>query len=969
MSKHSFRPTVLCIFGLLLLATSSVSAVETFKTSNIAGGHQIWFEVEDFDERDPADDSSFALVDEAGAYGKAISSISGSDGQSFIRYTFDISKAGGSGGTWYFWGRVINPSNQSDFMVVAGHPGDVDPVVLPVSGLVNGQRVFEQNVGPPWEWTNPNHEEGHTKTLRDGENTMHILARQSGALWDVFMWTDDPGYVPTDADYENAEVPSAGVAGGPSPGNDVLDLPWYINELSWSAGDFAKTHNVYFGANFADVNDRAASALLAEGLTDTSQAMQTELETTYYWAVDEVNGAPDFAVHAGDVWNFTVEAFANVVTGVTATADSQFNADTGPEKVVNGSGLTDGLHGTTAEDMWQSAALPTTIEFVFDNVYVLHEMKVWNQNQLIEGLLGFGAKDVVLEVSANGSDFVVMEGVGPFNRAPGAAGYAADTTVAFNGTRAKAVRLTITSNYGPLPNTGLSEVQFTAIPVFPREFDPADGAETEDLDVTLSWRAGRFTVEHQVLLSQDRAAVADGSAVIATTADKRYALSGLQYGSTYFTQIIDVAADGTTYAGPINLFITPGSQAIDDMESYRDEEFLEIWATWIDGFGDEANNGALVGANPSGGNFSPESAVVHGGKQSLPIHFDNTAAPLSEAMRTFATPLAWSQQGVKGLVIYFHGSSTNTGGQLYVRINNTKVAYDGDAADLMRGGWNKWYIPLADVAGDLSRVTSLTLGIDGGGQGVVYIDDITVTSEARETITPVTPSSEGLLVHWAFDEAAGGTVGDSSGNNHVGTINGATWTAGGFDGSGHSLAFGGDGDFVVNSDTVVSQVNGLSAVTVAVWVNSNVTDTDHGFINFIDPDGGDDGGMRYDAAGASFSGTNVMKMSVHTTGGNLQLESSSGVQTTEWQHVAMSWQSGESLKLYINGMLDTPTGATAPAVGTVDTVTQLLVGKGGKDELISDSWEGLIDDVRIYNRALSDAEMAGLAGRTLPFDI
>ena len=174
---------------------------------------------------------------------------------------------------------------------------------------------------------------------------------------------------------------------------------------------------------------------------------------------------------------------------------------------------------------------------------------------------------------------------------------------------------------------------------------------------------------------------------------------------------------------------------------------------------------------------------------------------------------------------------------------------------------------------------------------------------------------------------------------------------------------------MVNSDTVVSQVNGLSAVTVAVWVNSNVTDTDHGFIHFIDPDGGDDGGMRYDAAGASFSGTNVMKMSVHPTGGNLQLESSSGVQTTEWQHVAMSWQSGESLKLYINGMLDTPTGATAPAVGTVDTVTQLLVGKGGKDELISDSWEGLIDDVRIYNRALSDAEMAGLAGRTLPFDL
>jgi len=62
--------------------------------------------------------------------------------------------------------------------VVAGHPGDVDPVVLPVSGLINGQRVFEENAGAAgdWAWSGDNHNEGHTKTLQDGENTMHILA-------------------------------------------------------------------------------------------------------------------------------------------------------------------------------------------------------------------------------------------------------------------------------------------------------------------------------------------------------------------------------------------------------------------------------------------------------------------------------------------------------------------------------------------------------------------------------------------------------------------------------------------------------------------------------------------------------------------------------------------------------------------------------------------------------------------------
>ena len=666
MLKHLFRPTVLGIFGLLLLATSSVSAVEIFKISNYGGASQIWFEVEDYDERNPDDDRNFALSDEPGAFGRSINSLDvGGDGAAYVRYTFDISKAGGSGGTWYFWGRVINPSNQSDFMVVEGHPGDPISVTLPVSGLVNGQRIFEQNEGPPWAWTNPNHEEAHTKTLQDGENTMYVLNRQSGAIWDVFMWTDDPDYVPTDDDYLNATMPSTGAAGSPSPGSGAADVPWYIGELTWSAGDFARTHNVYFSTNFADVNDRSATALVGEGLTEPSQAMLTELETTYYWAVDEVNGAPDFTVFAGNVWDFTVESVANVVTNVTATADSEFSADTGPGKVVNGSGLADGLHGTTETDMWLSTGLPATIQFDFDQVHSLHKMHVWNQNQLIEGLLGFSAKDVTLEVSANGTDFTAVEGVGPLSQAPGSGGYAANTTIALNGVQAMSVRMTITSGYGFIGQVGLSEVQFTSIPAFPREFDPADGDETDDLDVTLSWRAGRFAAEHRVLLSQDQAAVEDGSAVIATTAEKSHALSGLEYGSAYYTQIIDLAADGSTYAGPINLFFTPAAEAIDDMEAYADEENKEIWATWADGFDDPAN-GSLVGNGASG---APETDDVYEGGQSLPMEYDLTSAAMAEATQTFSPALDLTAGAPDTLGIYFKGNAAELNG--FYSLNGT----------------------------------------------------------------------------------------------------------------------------------------------------------------------------------------------------------------------------------------------------------------------------------------------------------
>ena len=745
MSKQSFKPAFLGVFvSLLLLATSSVSAVETFRTSNIAGGRQLWFEVEDFDERDPDDESSFALSDEPGAFGRSISSINGNDGASMIRYTFDISKAGGAGGTWYFWGRVKNPNNNSDFMLVDGHPGDQVPFTLPVSGLVNGQRIFEQSGrGPDWHWAPAGSagEESHTKTLKDGENTMYVLNRESGAIWDVFMWTDDPAYVPTDADYINAVVFLNGFAANPMPATGVTDVPYYANVLTWSAGDFAVTRSVYFSQVFDDVDNASPAARVAEGITETTlEVPTTDLETTYYWRVDEVNGAPDFTVFPGNVWSFTVESVANLIENVTATADSQFNADTGPDNVVNGSGLTDGLHGSNVGDMWQSAALPATIEFVFDNVYVLHEMHVWNQNQLIEGLLGFGAKDVVLEVSANGSDFVVMEGVGPFNRAPGAAGYAANTIVAFNGTQAKAVRLTITSNYGPLANVGLSEVQFTAIPVFAREPQPADGATDVGVDTTLGWRSGRQVDRHELHLGTDPN---DLPQIGSFSENEFNALAlDLQLGQTYTWRVDEVndATDPSIRMGDVWSFTTADNIVVDDMEGYRDEEFLEIWATWIDGFGDPANNGALVGANPSAGDYAPERGLVHGGNQSLPIWFDNGTAAISEATRTFNQAQNWTRSGIQTLSLFVYKGDDNSGGDLYLKINNSKVPLV-DNSTYPAGynpGWVQYHIDLTRL--DVSNVSSLTIGVEGpGAQGVIYVDNMRLYAVAPALATLVSP--------------------------------------------------------------------------------------------------------------------------------------------------------------------------------------------------------------------------------------
>ena len=89
----------------------------------------------------------------------------------------------------------------------------------------------------------------------------------------------------------------------------------------------------------------------------------------------------------------------------------------------------------------------------------------------------------------------------------------------------------------------------------------------------------------------------------------------------------------------------------------------------------------------------------------------------------------WSRHGVTSLVLYFHGSGTNTGGSLYAKINGTKIAYDGETSTLTRLGWQKWTILLADLGANVSNVSTLTLGVEGGGQGIVYIDDIELTTD------------------------------------------------------------------------------------------------------------------------------------------------------------------------------------------------------------------------------------------------
>jgi hypothetical protein len=227
-------------------------------------------------------------------------------------------------------------------------------------------------------------------------------------------------------------------AKSPVPANEATDVSRDVI-LTWEPSKFAQTHDVYFGTAFDDVNNAGRGnpmdVLASQDQTATTyDPGRLELGQTYYWRIDEVNGPPDFTVYEGSVWSFTTEPVGYAIENVTVTASSSNQADTGPENTINGSGLdANDLHSKEPTDMWLSNIEPlgAWIEFQFDKVYKLHEMWVWNSNQMIESALGLGCKDVSIEYSLDGTDYTPLGTTAEFARAPGMPGYAHNTTIDF----------------------------------------------------------------------------------------------------------------------------------------------------------------------------------------------------------------------------------------------------------------------------------------------------------------------------------------------------------------------------------------------------------------------------------------------------------------------------------------------------------------------------------------------------------
>jgi hypothetical protein len=620
--------------------------------------------------------------------------------------------------------------------------------------------------------------------------------------------------------------------------------------------------------------------------------------------------------------------------------------------------------------------------FEFDRVEKLDHMLFWNSNSTSEGFIGWGVKGVSIEHSVDGTDWTALAEPTQLDRGPGLPTYNTPQAISFGLVEAKYVRLNIQNNWGGLlPQYGVAEVQFYALPVHARQPVPASGSANVRPDAVVTWRSGREAGQHTVYVSDDVNAVAEGTAPSVTSATNSADLKplDLQMSQTYYWRVDEVndAEAPSVWTGPVWNFDASTALVVEDFDSYGNLSPDRPFQHWLDGYGYSADeffptayNGNGTGAgighdiwSPSspyfGGALMETGSKIPGSIQSLPFYYNNTGGVASETQHTFAVAQDWTVGGAMILSIPFRGTAGNTG-SLYVKINGVKVTYQRDTSNLALGGWLAFNIDLSSVNVNLQSVTTLAIGVDGSGaSGMLLIDDITLHREAGQVITPTDPGTTGLFARYTFD----GNANDVSGTGRNGTLVGnAAVTSDALRGQVLSV----DGiDGCVDLGPAAG-FNFSGSFSVCAWVN--ITELTAGWGHAIMGNRGEDNlGWQL----RRHSSTPNLTFTVRGTTGADDPQGTVDVAalTGEWIQVTGVYDMAAGLRsLYVNGMLDVQiadSGVCTPSTHKVYIGARANAGNTAPEAF----FYGLIDDVRVYNRALSAGEVLSLAGGTSDIDV
>jgi chitodextrinase len=345
-----------------------------------------------------------------------------------------------------------------------------------------------------------------------------------------------------------------------------------------------------------------------------------------------------------------------------------------------------------------------------------------------------------------------------------------------------------------------------------------------------------------------------------------------------------------------------------------------------------------VAAYDAAGNVSAQSSA-------LTVTTAPTSPPADTSPPSSPTALQSSSVTSTSLTLSWQASTDNTAVTGYrIFRNGTQVATTS-ATTLNQTGLTpstaySFRVAAHDAAGNVSTQSSAH----------------SVTTSASSTPPPPTtpPPSNPPFAAYGFGEGSGTTLVDQSGNGYNGTLrNGPVWSAGK---TGGGLTFDGSNDYVTMGDTPAA--DGLNRFTVSTWVkftNSGGAASEVHLVDKSQCSGHSNGGPW--ELGVSFSRAHKAEFIIYPAGGSPAALVFSGASTTsvddgQWHHVTGRYD-GSYLSIWVDGNQES--SFSAPGLTMPNTSSSLELG--GNCNGYVHAFRGTLDDVRIYNRALSQSEI------------
>jgi hypothetical protein len=225
--------------------------------------------------------------------------------------------------------------------------------------------------------------------------------------------------------------------------------------------------------------------------------------------------------------------------------------------------------------------------------------------------------------------------------------------------------------------------------------------------------------------------------------------------------------------------------------------------------------------------------------------------------------------------------------------------------------------------------------------------------------------TNGLVGYWPFN----GNANDESGNSNNGTVNGATLTTDRFGNNNSAYSFDGSSNYIQVPNS--ANLSNFDSISISGWFNSSSQSGEQGLVTkWFQNLNCSSNTDNYTCILANNQYTNFSQSICGATNNyfGYQLQSSVTSLTGTWTHFVFIHNNINGGKIYLNGVL----AAQISTQGTLcSSINPLLIGADNANTIINRFFSGKLDDIGIWNRALTLSEISYLynsgAGRTYPF--